>query len=209
MARYGGPEYARAAVARTDPETPPPKGAKSPEAPHNSRKPGAPSGSAVELPDLTAIDERADGSVTGSTAGSRFESDASQIANPPLLPDSPKGTVLWRLRGMLRTLRPQQWVKNTFVLAPVVFAKHLLDIDTLRAAGTAFAVFCLLAGAVYTLNDLVGAPADRVHPVKRKRPIASGRVPVPLARVLFAVLLVVALGGAFLLPGSFALTAAG
>ncbi len=209
MARYGGPEYARAAVATTDPEKPPSEGTKSAEAPPQARPVGAPPGGAPDLPDLTAIDERAEGTVTGTTAGGRFESDASQIANPPLLPDSPKGTVLWRIRGMLRTLRPQQWVKNTFVLAPVVFAKHLLEVDTLRAAGTAFAVFCLLAGAVYTLNDLVDAPADRVHPVKRKRPIASGRVPVPLAKALFAGLVVVALGGAFLLPFAFALTALG
>src|SRR5688572_2300272 len=87
-------------------------------------------------------------------------------------------TALRRLRGMVRTLRPHQWVKNLFVLAPVVFAKHLTDIDVILGAVGAFVVFCLLASAVYTLNDIVDAAADRVHPVKRERPIASGLVPL-------------------------------
>ena len=68
------------------------------------------------------------------------------------------------------------------LLAPVVFAKELTRPSFILAALGAFAVFCLLAGAVYTLNDIVDAPADRVHPVKRRRPIASGRVPVPVAK---------------------------
>jgi 4-hydroxybenzoate polyprenyltransferase len=137
----------------------------------------------------------------------RIDSDASQIAHPPLLPESKKGTWLWRVRGMVRTLRPQQWVKNLFVVAPIVFAKHLTDLAIIRAAAAAFAVFCLLAGAVYTLNDLVDADADRVHPVKRHRPIASGRVPVPVAKAMLAVLLFVSLGGALLGPPLFAAAA--
>lgn len=163
------------------------------------------------LPELAGLDTLADRNEepgVSSTAG-RGDSDASQIAHPPLLPDSPKGTLLWRVRGMLRTMRPQQWVKNTFVLAPVVFAKHLTDPVTLRSAGLAFGVFCLLAGAVYTLNDLVDAGADRVHPVKRFRPIASGRVPVPAAKALFVGLVIAALAGALLLPLAFAATAVG
>jgi 4-hydroxybenzoate polyprenyltransferase len=116
--------------------------------------------------------------------------------SPPVIPESPEGSLLWRLRGMLRTMRPHQWVKNLFVLAPVVFAKELTRPGFIVSALGAFAIFCLLAGAVYTLNDLVDADADRVHPVKRHRPIASGRVPVPVARAMVVVLLVVALGGA-------------
>jgi decaprenyl-phosphate phosphoribosyltransferase len=104
--------------------------------------------------------------------------------------------VLWRLRGMVRTMRPHQWVKNLFVLAPVVFAHELNDPTLFIAALGAFAVFCLLAGSVYTLNDLVDADADRVHPVKRFRPIASGRVPVPVARAMVVVLVVGSLGAA-------------
>ena len=114
----------------------------------------------------------------------------------PVIPASREGTLLWRLRGILRTMRPVQWVKNLFVLAPVVFARELTRPTFIMAALGAFAVFCLLAGAVYTLNDLVDADADRVHPVKRYRPIASGRVPVPVARVMVVILVTMALGSA-------------
>jgi 4-hydroxybenzoate polyprenyltransferase len=96
-------------------------------------------------------------------------------------------------------MRPHQWVKNLFVLAPVVFAhRQLTQPSFIFAALGAFAVFCLLAGAVYTLNDLVDADADRVHPVKRFRPIASGRVPVPVAKAMVVVLVVGSLGASLI-----------
>jgi decaprenyl-phosphate phosphoribosyltransferase len=128
---------------------------------------------------------------------------------PPILPDSPKGSLLWRVRGMIRALRPHQWVKNLFVLAPVVFAKHLTHPSVIESALGAFAIFCLLAGAVYTLNDLVDVDADRVHPVKRFRPIASGRVPIPVAKAMAIGLVVIALGGSLLGPPLFGVVAAG
>ncbi len=112
---------------------------------------------------------------------------------PPVVSD---GSLSWRLVGVLMTLRPHQWVKNVFVLAPVVFAKEVFDAGLLLRAASAFAVFCLLAGSVYTLNDLADVEADRVHPVKRYRPIASGRVPQAWARALCLALVVVALGWA-------------
>jgi decaprenyl-phosphate phosphoribosyltransferase len=105
-------------------------------------------------------------------------------------------TPLHRLGGYIRTLRPHQWVKNVFVLAPLFFAKDLFEPRLfLRAAG-AFGVFCVLAGAVYTINDILDAEADRKHPVKRFRPIASGRISARSARVLAAVLVVLGLAGA-------------
>jgi 4-hydroxybenzoate polyprenyltransferase len=109
--------------------------------------------------------------------------------------------------GILRTMRPHQWVKNVFVLAPVVFAKELFDYDLLLRAGGAFVVFCLLAGAVYTVNDIVDAPADRIHPVKRHRPIASGVVPIGTAKIVAASLLVLGMAGALYGPPLFALVA--
>ncbi|HVY45780.1 MAG TPA: decaprenyl-phosphate phosphoribosyltransferase [Minicystis sp.] len=127
----------------------------------------------------------------------------SSLQQVPLLPESPSGSFLWRVRGIVRTLRPHQWVKNLFVLAPVVFAKELTHASVIVPAVSAFVVFCMLAGAVYTLNDLVDVESDRRHPVKRKRPIASGCVPVPLAKVMAGVLAVGALGGALFLPTRF------
>jgi 4-hydroxybenzoate polyprenyltransferase len=122
------------------------------------------------------------------------------------LPGKPGGS-LALVRGIVRTMRPHQWVKNVFVLAPVVFAKELFDFELLWRASGAFLVFCLLAGAVYTINDIVDAPADRIHPVKRYRPIASGVVPIPTAKVLAATLFVVAMAGALYGPPLFALVA--
>ncbi len=125
----------------------------------------------------------------------------------PVIPEFKEGSLLWRIRGMIKTTRPNQWVKNLFVLAPIVFAKELTSPTLLVEAATAFGVFCLLAGAVYTLNDIVDAPADRVHPVKRRRPIASGRVPIPLAKSMLVGLLIVAFGCAAMLPLSFLIIA--
>jgi decaprenyl-phosphate phosphoribosyltransferase len=124
-------------------------------------------------------------------------------APPPILPEFPRGSLLWRIGGVLRSMRPEQWVKNAFVLAPVVFAKELTHPSIILSAGGAFGVFCLLASAVYTMNDLVDVEADRVHPKKRFRPIASGRVPIPLAKALAAVLILLSLGGAALGPWKF------
>ena len=127
----------------------------------------------------------------------------------PLLPDAPRGSLLWRLGGFVRTMRPHQWLKNAFVLAPVFFAKDIFELPLITHALAAFFVFCLLAGAVYTMNDIVDVEGDRVHPVKRHRPIASGRVPLPAARALTLGLVLVSLGGAVLLNPWFALVAAG
>jgi 4-hydroxybenzoate polyprenyltransferase len=121
----------------------------------------------------------------------------------PILPEFKRGSLLWRIRGMIKTLRPNQWVKNLFVVAPIVFAKHLTDPVLIRSAISAFAAFCLLSGAVYTLNDIVDVEQDRVHKVKRYRPIPSGRVPLPLAKAMAATLVGVALGGAALVTWSF------
>jgi len=96
-------------------------------------------------------------------------------------------------------------MKNVFVLAPLVFAKELFVWDLLVRAGGAFFVFCLLAGAVYTINDIVDAPADRIHPIKRHRPIAAGVVPVNVAKGLAVFLFAVAMAGALYGPPLFAL----
>jgi decaprenyl-phosphate phosphoribosyltransferase len=114
----------------------------------------------------------------------------------------------WRIGGVVRTVRPHQWVKNVFVLAPVVFAKEVFDRNLLEHATAAFFVFCLLAGAVYAMNDLADIESDRSHPVKKYRPIPSGRVPTGVARVLAAVLVVGSLSWAYWLEPAFALVAA-
>jgi 4-hydroxybenzoate polyprenyltransferase len=76
--------------------------------------------------------------------------------------------------ALLKTLRPHQWVKNLFVGAPLVFSRHLLDHEYVLRSAIAVAAFCALSGAVYAFNDVRDVEADRAHPKKKHRPIASG-----------------------------------
>ena len=96
-------------------------------------------------------------------------------------------------------MRPHQWVKNLFVVAPLVFAKGLDDVDLVVRSAYAFVLFSLAASSVYILNDLIDVEADRAHPVKRNRPIASGQLPIPAARGAMAVLATLACTGALML----------
>jgi decaprenyl-phosphate phosphoribosyltransferase len=85
--------------------------------------------------------------------------------------------------GLLRLARPKQWVKNLLVFAAPGAAGVLQHAGDLAAAVVAFVAFCLAASGTYYLNDAADVEADRHHPTKRFRPVASGAVPVPLARV--------------------------
>ncbi len=78
----------------------------------------------------------------------------------------------------VRMLRPVQWAKNAFVFAPLVFSRHLFDPMYGERAVLAFAVFSLLSSVVYIINDIADRSSDRLHPLKRARPLASGTVPV-------------------------------
>ncbi len=90
---------------------------------------------------------------------------------------------------ILETLRPPQWVKNVFVFAALAFGNRLLDPLAVELALLAFAAFCLASSAGYIVNDILDRQRDRLHPVKKDRPIASGRVGVPAALTTAAVLL--------------------
>jgi 4-hydroxybenzoate polyprenyltransferase len=98
-----------------------------------------------------------------------------------------------RALGILRTLRPRQWVKNAFVAAPLVFSKHLRDPEAALHAGIAVAAFCALSGAVYAFNDVRDVEADRAHPIKARRPIASGAISERTALATAAILALAAL----------------
>ena len=95
--------------------------------------------------------------------------------------------------AIVRTLRPHQWVKNVFVGAALVFARHLRDPAYVWRTAIAFGAFCLISGAVYAFNDVRDVEADRQHPTKRNRPIASGQLSERSALILAAVLSVVAI----------------
>ena len=92
------------------------------------------------------------------------------------------------LRGLVRTARPRQWVKNVLVLAAPLAGRRLGEPAVLLDVAVAFVAFCLAASAVYLLNDAIDVEADRAHPTKRLRPIAAGVVGVRAAYAASAVL---------------------
>ncbi len=108
------------------------------------------------------------------------------------------------LGGSLRLLRPEQWVKNLLLFLPLLLSHHPNDLERLPALILAFVLFSFCASAGYILNDLHDRQADRYHPTKRRRPLASGQVPVALAGALMAGLLIAAFGMALVwLPRAF------
>lgn len=108
---------------------------------------------------------------------------------------------------LLQSTRPRQWVKNVVVLAAVMFSEHLLDPAYVLTALAAAGIFVLLSSAIYLINDLADAEADRLHPDKSTRPIASGALPRSVAVVAAVVLSTGGLAGAFLLHSDFAAVA--
>ncbi len=144
--------------------------------------------------------------------GSSASAGADAAPRPPIL------------RPLLLTLRPHQWVKNLFVMAPMFFHKDVflrvhdesgrgvrdaafLNLTVTSRAAAATGVFCLLAGAVYTINDIVDVDADRVHPIKRGRPLASGQVPEATARTMAVALIALSLALSYALAPMLALVA--
>jgi 4-hydroxybenzoate polyprenyltransferase len=108
---------------------------------------------------------------------------------------------------VLRLLRPRQWTKNLLLFAALLFARKLLDPTAFATACLAFVSFCLASSSVYVVNDLVDVERDRLHPEKRDRPIASGRVGRGAALALAVGLATAALAVAAWISRDFALTA--
>ncbi len=107
--------------------------------------------------------------------------------------------------AILRAMRVHQWTKNLLVLVPLLTAHLVLDAASWANAGLAFLAFSLLASGTYLLNDLNDLDADRAHPTKRRRPIAAGELPIPMALATAAVLVLGGLAiGLLTLPSAFA-----
>ncbi len=109
--------------------------------------------------------------------------------------------------GLFRSLRPHQWIKNVFVFAALVFAERMWERQAELLALAAFAVFCALASAVYLVNDIMDRDTDRLHPVKRNRPIASGVVPLAVGWTMALLCTLVGVIGAWRLGTGFLVTA--
>ncbi len=108
-------------------------------------------------------------------------------------------------RSLIKTMRPHQWIKNILIYVPLVFDRKLTHIPSLIRTTSGFILFCLIASVVYIINDIADLEADRNHPEKRNRPIASGNLPISVAIIAALIILVIVFPLAYWLAPSFAL----
>ena len=119
-------------------------------------------------------------------------------------PAAPGTAIRWgRLRAIGRSMRPRQWLKNGFVVAPALFGQTLTDPDDIAKVAEAVACFCAISSGLYLFNDVIDREQDRHHPRKRLRPVAAGELSVRAALTGSAVLVVAALAGAALVAPLF------
>lgn len=104
------------------------------------------------------------------------------------------------IRHVIKVARPTHWIKNLFVFLPVFFGGGLLNTTDAVAAALTFLSFSLAASAIYCLNDIIDVEADRAHPVKCKRPIASGAITIPQAYGMMTLSMLISIVLMFLLP---------
>lgn len=109
------------------------------------------------------------------------------------------------LLALVKNMRPKQWAKNVLLFAGLVFDRQLTQWGPLKHTLLGFVFFCLLSSSVYLINDIADIEADRRHPIKKKRPLASGALPVWLAASAAGVCMLVALVGGFWLSPAFGL----
>lgn len=136
---------------------------------------------------------------------------ARSTSTPVAMPGTSTATVPGRplAVNLLLSLRPGQWTKNLLIFAGLLFGKKLLDARAVGEALTAFAVFCALSGVVYLVNDIADRDSDRNHPLKARRPIASGALSVGTAATAAVIIGGAALATAALVGWWFAAVALG
>ena len=113
------------------------------------------------------------------------------------------------IKEIIKSLRPHQWTKNFFVFAPLIFSENVFNVPLILKSVLAFALFCMLSGAIYIWNDLRDIDEDKLHPAKSQRPLASGRLEKTPAVVAFVFLCVLGLSLSFVLNLNFFLLALG
>lgn len=109
------------------------------------------------------------------------------------------------LAALIKTMRIRQWTKNGFIFFGLIFDKQLFMVEPFLRTVTGFFLFCLVSSAVYLFNDIADVEADRNHPEKKYRPIASGKLPVNVALLTGLVLTAIAIPLGYLLSPVFAL----
>lgn len=109
------------------------------------------------------------------------------------------------LGALIKSMRLRQWPKNFFILAAVIFDGQLFNRASLLVSIAGVLVFCLISSSVYLINDVKDIESDRRHPVKKNRPIASGKLPVKVAVITAVILLVISFPASYLLSPGFAI----
>jgi 4-hydroxybenzoate polyprenyltransferase len=115
------------------------------------------------------------------------------------------GKAMKKFRALIRAMRPRQWTKNAVIFAALVFDRQLglNNMPAMVRTMAGFLIFCALSGTVYIINDIADIESDKKHPEKRNRPIASGALPISLARAAVVLILLVIFPLAYLLSPSF------
>ena len=100
--------------------------------------------------------------------------------------DCAEGDFFQTIRIYVTLARPSHWLKNGLIFVPLLYANNLTKPDLLLATVQCFLAFCLISSGVYFINDIIDAKRDRQHPIKKKRPIASGKVAIKKAIIITA-----------------------
>lgn len=106
-------------------------------------------------------------------------------------------------RFLLKSMRPKQWLKNIAVFAALIFDRQLFSLNSDLRTMAGFFLFCLISSSVYLFNDIMDVESDRKHPIKRNRPIASGKLPIPIAMVFSFFIMIVSILAGFCLSFGF------
>jgi 4-hydroxybenzoate polyprenyltransferase len=107
------------------------------------------------------------------------------------------------LTALIQTMRPRQWVKNAFLFFAIFFDKQIFILPAFLRTLAGFGLFCLVSSVVYLVNDIADIDADRQHPVKKNRPLPSGKLPISAAWLAAAILIVIVLPLAYRLSPNF------
>src|SRR4030065_1259088 len=99
------------------------------------------------------------------------------------------------LREIIYSMRPKQWYKNLILFVSIIFSLNILNVDMWFTVIYAFILFCMISGSEYIINDVIDRESDRKHPVKYKRPLASGKLKKTHALVFAAILIIGVVAG--------------
>lgn len=104
-----------------------------------------------------------------------------------------------RIKYLIISMRPKQWIKNLFVIAALFFSKNMMDVSIVLRVSFAFVIFCLFSSSVYLINDILDLEKDKSHPKKSSRPLASGLLSTKISLLSSLILLSVAIIGSLFL----------